>query len=103
MNINVAQATLVAVLGLLGIGLYALLVTRNLIKIIIMLQILVKAVILAFVLAGHTSGQMGLGQSMATTIIVADTVVAVIGLALVIQIRRRLGTLDVKQIARLRG
>jgi NADH:ubiquinone oxidoreductase subunit K len=103
MNITLAQAALVTVLGLLGIGLYALLVARNLIKIIILLQILVKAVILAFVLAGHTSGQMGLGQSMATTIIVADTVVAVIGLALVIQIRRRLGTLDVKQIAQLRG
>ena len=103
MNITLAQAALVTVLGLLGIGLYALLVARNLIKIIILLQILVKAVILAFVLAGHTSGQMGLGQSMATTIIVADTVVAVIGLALVIQIRRKLGTLDVKQIAQLRG
>ena len=103
MEVSIAQAALVAVLGLLGIGLYALLVARNLIKIIIMLQILVKAVILAFVLAGNTSGQMGLGQSMATTIIVADTVVAVFGLALVIQIRRRLGTLDVKQIAQMRG
>ena len=103
MNVNIAQAALVAVLGLLGIGLYALMAARNLIKVIIMLQVLVKAVILAFVLAGRTSGQMGLGQSMATTIIVADTVVAVIGLALVIQIRRRLGTLDVKQLAQLRG
>ena len=103
MSITNSQAVLIAILGLLGVGLYALLVARNLIKIIIVLQILVKAGILAFVLAGQASGQMGLGQSMATTIIVADTVVAVIGLALVIQIRRQLGTLDVKQITQLRG
>lgn len=103
MYITIAKAALIAVLGLFGIGLYALLVARNLIKIIIVLQILVKSVILAFVLAGHTSGQMALGQSMATTIIVADTVVAVIGLALVIQIRRRLGTLDIKLVSQLRG
>ena len=37
------QMCLLGVVGLLGVGLYGLLVTRNLIKVVIVLQILVKA------------------------------------------------------------
>lgn len=94
---------LFGVVALLGIGFYGLLITRNLIKIVMVLQILVKAVILALVLAGKMSGNLGLGQSTAATVIVADTIVAVVGLALAVQVRRRFGTLDVPKISTLRG
>jgi NADH-quinone oxidoreductase subunit K len=94
---------LLGVVVLLGIGFYGLLVTRNLIKVVMVLQILVKAVILALVLAGKLSGNMGLGISTAATVIVADTIVAVVGLALAVQVRRRFGTVDVPQISSLRG
>jgi NADH-quinone oxidoreductase subunit K len=94
---------LVGVLGLLGVGLYGLLVTRNLIKMVIVLQILVKAALLALITAGRASGQTNLSQSLALTVIVADTVVAAIGLALAVQVQRRLGTLDVKELSRLKG
>jgi NADH-quinone oxidoreductase subunit K len=90
------------VLGLLGVGLYGLLIARNLIKVIVVLQILVKPVFLALVLAGVSANQVNLGQSMAITVIVADTLVAVIGLALAVQVRQRLGTLDIKALASLR-
>jgi NADH:ubiquinone oxidoreductase subunit K len=94
---------LFGVVALLGVGFYGLLITRNLIKIVMVLQILIKAVILALVLAGKLSGNMGLGQSTAATVIVADTIVAVVGLALAVQVRRRFGTLDVPKISTLRG
>ena len=94
---------LFGVVALLGVGFYGLLITRNLIKIVLVLQILIKAVILAFILAGKMSGNLGLGQSAAATIIVADTIVAVVGLALGVQVRRRFGTLDVPKISTLRG
>ena len=97
------QMCLLGVVGLLGVGLYGLLVTRNLIKIVIVLQVLVKAVVLALVLAGDAGGQAGLGQSLAATVIVADTMVAVVGLALAVQIRRRFGTVDASAISTLRG
>ena len=99
-TISVALAT---VLALLGIGLYGLLACRSLIKIIIALQLLVKAAILALVAAGAYANRLQLSQSLAATLIVADTVVAVIGLALAVQVRRRLGTLDVKQLGTLQG
>ena len=94
---------LFGVIALLGVGFYGLLITRNLIKIVMVLQILIKAVILALVLAGKLSGNLGLGQSAAATVIVADTIVAVVGLALAVQVRRRLGTLDVPKISSMRG
>lgn len=96
------QIILVGVLGLIGVGMYGLLISRNLIKVIVALQILVKGAMLALVAAGYVSGRVNLGQSLAVTVIVADTVVAVIGLALAIQIKRRVGSLDVKDLATLK-
>jgi NADH:ubiquinone oxidoreductase subunit K len=94
---------LFGVVALLGVGFYGLLITRNLIKVVMVLQILVKAVVLALILAGRMSGNVSVGQSTAATVIVADTIVAVVGLALAVQVRRRFGTLDVPKISTLRG
>jgi NADH:ubiquinone oxidoreductase subunit K len=93
----------ITVLGLLLIGLYGLLAVRNLFKIIVTLQILVKAAVLALVVAGQTSGRIQLGQSLAVTVIVADTIVAVIALALAVQVKQRLGTVDVGKLDTLKG
>ena len=103
MTLNPFTIALVGVIGLLGAGFYGLLVSRNLIKIVVALQILAKAALLGLVAAGSISGQPNLGQSLAITVIVADTIVAVIGIALGVQIRRRLGTLDLRDLSSLRG
>ena len=103
MMINPLNVVLFGVVLLLAVGFYGLLITRNLIKIVLVLQILVKAVVLALVLAGKASGNLGLGQSIAATVIVADTIVAVVALALSVQVRRRAGTLDIAKISTLRG
>lgn len=97
------QIILIGVMGLVGVGVYGLLISRNLIKVIVALQILVKGAMLAMIAAGAASGRVNLGQSLAVTVIVADTVVAVIGLALAIQIKRRVGTLDVKDLGTLKN
>ena len=96
------QIAIIGVLGLIGIGLYGLLITRNLIKVVVALQVLVKGALLALVAAGTASGKINLGQSLAVMVIVVDTVVAVIGLALALQVKRRMGTLDVKELSTLK-
>jgi NADH-quinone oxidoreductase subunit K len=96
------QIILIGALGLIGVGVYGLLISRNLIKVIVALQLLVKGAMLAMIAAGAASGRVNLGQSLAVTVIVADTVVAVIGLALAIQVKRRIGTLDVNDLATLK-
>jgi len=98
-----AQVAIIGVLGLIGIGVYGLLITRNLIKVVIALQILAKGALLALVTAGSVSGKINLGQSLAVVVIVVDTVVAVIGLALALQVKRRMGTLDVKELSTLKN
>jgi NADH:ubiquinone oxidoreductase subunit K len=103
MTLNPLNIVLLGVVLLLAVGFYGLLITRNLIKIVLVLQILVKAVVVALVLAGKAGGNPGLGQSIAATVIMVDTVVAVVALALAVQVRRRAGTLDIAKISSLRG
>jgi NADH-quinone oxidoreductase subunit K len=102
MTLSVPILILIAVLGLLAIGLYGVLVSRNLIKVIVSLQILVKGAMLALVLAGRLNGYLNTAASLALTVIVADTIVAVIGLALAVQVRRHFGTLDTRSLSNLR-
>jgi NADH-quinone oxidoreductase subunit K len=103
MKILSTDVGLIGLLGLLGVGFYGLMVSRNLIKVVIALQILVKAAVLGLVVAGRESNQINLVQSIGVTVIVADTVVAVVGMAFAIQVRRRLGTLDIRKLSKLRG
>ncbi|HOG60327.1 MAG TPA: NADH-quinone oxidoreductase subunit K, partial [Flexilinea sp.] len=86
---------IIAIVSLIAIGFYCLIITRNIIKIIVALQVLVKGAMIAMILAGKLTDQMELAQSMAITIIVADTIVAVIGLAMSIQLREKTGTCDI--------
>jgi NADH-quinone oxidoreductase subunit K len=103
MNISPITILLAGVLALLGVGFYGLMASRNLIKIVVALQILVKAALLGLITAGNAIGKIDLSQSLAVTVIVADTIVAVIGMALAVQIRRQLGTLDPQELSKLRG
>lgn len=103
MNISTSMVVFTAVIGLFGVGLYCLLITRNLIRVLVGLQILVKGAMLGLVFVGQSQGQPSLGQSMALTVIVADTIVAVVGLALAVQVKRIVGTLDIADISKLKG
>ncbi len=103
MTLSLFNIAWIGVIGLLGIGFYGLMISRNLIKIVVTLQVLVKGAVLGLVAAGNANGQIGLSQSMALTVIVADTIVAVMGIALAVQIRRQIGTLDTHDLSSLRG
>ncbi len=93
---------ILGVLGLLAIGFYCLSVTRNLLKMIVALQVLIKAAMISIIFAGNISNNMDLAQSMVLTIIVADTIVAVVGLAMCIQSREKTETSDIHAISKLR-
>jgi NADH-quinone oxidoreductase subunit K len=103
MTLTTPQILLIAVLCLTGIGFYGLLAMRNLVKIIVALQILAKAAVLALLAAGGISGQINLSQSLALTVIVADTIVAAVALAMAVQVRRRFGSMDLEPLSSLKG
>ena len=102
MNLSVPLIVLISMLCLAGTGLYCLLITRNLIKVVVALQLIIKGAVLGFVLAGNLTNQVSTGQTLALTVIVADTIVAVVGLALAVQIRLRTGSLDIKSLSKLK-
>ena len=102
MTLDIPLLTVVAVLGLLAVGLYGLLIVRNLIKVVVAMQIMVKGALVVLVLAGRATGHLQTGQALALTVIVADTIVSVVALALAVQVRRCFGTLDVEALTTLR-
>ncbi len=102
MTYDIPTLTVIAVLGLLGVGLYGLLIVRNLIKVVVAVQIMVKGAMLALILAARASGHLQIGQAIALTVIVADTIVSVVALALAVQVRRCFGTLDAEALTTLR-
>jgi len=99
---SVWTIAIAAVLCLVAIGIYGLLILRNLIKIVVALQIFAKGTILIMVVAGGMAGKPAIGQSLAITVLVADTAVTIVALALAIQVRRWCGTLDTRVISTLR-
>jgi NADH-quinone oxidoreductase subunit K len=102
MQLSLTSLSIIVVLGLVGIGLYALLAATHLIKLIIALQILAKGAILAFVAAGQSNGHINTGQSLALTVVVADTIVAVVGLSLAVQARRFIGSMNIGNLSNLK-
>lgn len=102
MSLTLTQVVIFGILGLMGVGFYGLLISRNLIKLVVALQIIVKGAILALVAAGHLTGYVNVSQSCALTVIVADTIVAIIGLSFAVQMRQQLGTLDIHKLSKLK-
>jgi NADH-quinone oxidoreductase subunit K len=102
MQLSLTTLSIIGVLGLLGIGLYALLAAQHMIKVIIALQILAKGAIMAFITAGQANGHVSTGQSLALTVLVADTIVAVVGLSLAVQARRYIGSMNIRSLSNLK-
>lgn len=103
-------------ISLFLLGIYAVLTQRNLIKIMMGINIMETAVLLLLVSHGYVEGRKppiiaGEGltyadpvpQAMALTAIVIGASVTALGLSIIIRIAKYYGTLDVRAIRRLRG
>lgn len=92
--------TLAAVL--FGLGLTGVLVRRNIIFMLLSIEVMLNAAGLAFVAAGSRWGQAD-GQVMFLFILSMAAAEVSVGLALVLQLYHRLKTLDTDAAARMRG
>jgi NADH-quinone oxidoreductase subunit K len=91
------------VVMLLSIGFYCILVTRNLIRILIGLEVLAKAITLGIVAVGYATGNMALSQSLAITVIIIEVFVLAVAAGIVINIYRHNESLSTKNIENLKG
>lgn len=83
-------------------GLAGLLIRRNVIFILMALEVMLNAAALAFVAAG-TAWQQADGQVIFMLILAVAAAEVSVGLGLVLQIRRRFKTLDMDEARRLHG
>ncbi len=87
---------------LFSLGLTGLLVRRNLIFVLMSLEVMLNAAGLAFVVAGSRWNQAD-GQVMFLFILAVAASEVAVGLALVLQIYRRFRSLDVDAVSEMRG
>ncbi|NCF19090.1 MAG: NADH-quinone oxidoreductase subunit NuoK [Haliea sp.] len=87
---------------LFSCGLLGLMLRRNMIFMLMSLEVMLNAAALAFVAAGARWGQAD-GQVIFLLILTVAASEVAVGLGLVLQIQRRFKTLDMDQANRLRG
>ncbi len=84
-------------------GFFYLLVTLNLIRALIGLELLTKGVTLLIILAGYVTGHTGLAQAMAITLIVIEVVVIVIAAGIVLCVHRHNHSIDIRLLRNIKG
>jgi NADH-quinone oxidoreductase subunit K len=101
LEIPLEAALLLAAL-LLVTGLVGVLVRRNIVFMLLSIEIMLNAVGLAFVAAGSRWHQAD-GQIMYLFILTTAAAEVAVGLALVLELHRKFKTLDIDIVSRLRG
>ena len=102
MNAMPLESGLLLALILFAVGMTGLLVRRNIIFMLMSIEIMLNAAAFAFVLAGAYRGQTD-GQVMFIFILVVAAAEAAVGLALILQLYKRFKSLDVDVINKMRG
>ena len=82
------------------IGFYYLITTRNLIRILIALEVLTKGLVLTLIYVGKITGQMATAQSMVITLIIIEVVILAVAAGIIINIFNHTDSLDVREIFR---
>lgn len=85
------------------IGIYCVIVTLNLIRTLIGIEIVTKAVTLLITLTGHLTGNTALAQTFIITLIIVEVVIIVVAAGLVLLVFRNTGTVNVRSLRHLKG
>lgn len=87
---------------LFSLGLLGVLVRRNLLFVLMSIEIMINAAALAFVAAGSRWGQPD-GQVMFLMVLTLAAAETSVGLAILLQLHRRFRTLDTDAASEMRG
>jgi NADH:ubiquinone oxidoreductase subunit K len=84
-------------------GFYCILATRNLIRVLIGLELLTKGVTLLLVICGYTSGHTASAQALIIILIAIEVVVIVVGGGIIISIYWNNKSMDARNLRHLKG
>ena len=93
-----AGATLVLITGF-----YCLVMTYNLIRALIGLELLTKSATLFIILAGYVTGHTGLAQALAITLIIIEVVVIAVAVGVVLCVFKHNKSIDVRLLRNIKG
>ena len=88
---------------ILMLGVYMLILYRNLLRLIVGVEVVAKGITLIFLAAGLYRQDVGFIQSLIVTFIIVETVLAAIMLALAVRAHKIYGSLDIRNLSKLRG
>ena len=94
---------LIFVSMLLVIGIYCLFATLNLIRALIGVEILIKAVTLLLIVVGYITDHTALTQALVITLIVIEAVIMAVSVGVVLGIHTHKKSLDIRNIRNLKG
>ena len=104
MTMNVLTLTLMSTaLVLIALGVFMLVMTSNMIRVVLAVEVMMKAVTLLLIYAGQINGQLGLAQTFIVTQIVIEIVLAAVASGLVINIYRKTGQRELRKLNTLNG
>jgi multisubunit Na+/H+ antiporter MnhC subunit len=97
--------TIMLIIGFMMIitGCYCLIRTYHMLKIIIGIEVGMKAVTMFLILAGYVNGHMGLAQAYVITAIVMEVVVAVVFAGVTIGLYKKYENMDIRNLRQLKG
>jgi NADH:ubiquinone oxidoreductase subunit K len=104
----VSSAEILSLMGIGAIlvmvaGFYSVIMSNNLIRTLIGVEILTKSVTLLIIIAGSVSNQMPLAQAIAITIIIIEVVLTVVAVGIILCLFRHEKTMDSKIAHNLKG
>jgi len=101
--VNLWQLYMLAIIVLVAIGIYCLLARRNLIQLLIGIEVIAKGVTLSFILAGFFQGNEHIAQAIVITIIFIEAITVAVAMSLIVIAQRHTGSLNITDFRRLRG
>jgi len=84
-------------------GCYCMIRTYHMLKIIIGVEVAMKAVTMFLILAGYVNGHIGLSQAYVITAIVIEVIVAVVFAGVTIGLYKKYGNMDIRNLTQLKG
>ena len=100
---NVSTIMLIAGLVLILTGCFELIRTRHMLKIIIALELAIKAISMFIILGGWLNGNMPVAESFVVSVIVLEVVVAIVLSGIAISIYHKHGNMDIRSLRNLKG
>jgi NADH-quinone oxidoreductase subunit K len=98
MELSDVQINMLASFILLFLGLYCIISKKNMIKMIIGIEIMAKGALLSFIASGG-----GSIQSVIIIVIAIDAIIVAVALSIVVNAWRHTRSLDVTKLTKLRG